>query len=717
MFRFVYRNLAVLSLVAALAVPTLAQDPPLPGQGPPSIEDLIGLGGQAGAQQEAKFWAELVTDDKSVGKTAYLLVHAELPLDHYIYALDESFSGHTEIKILKTDGLEPIDASFVPEKKPKVKFDEIFDQEIGKHHDMATWIKRYRITDLKAAVSGELTGQFCVSGPGGACTPIRPPAKLEAVLTVDEETTQAQVALYAALRDAGEEPAAAGSPPGNAAATPDAPQIDAEPVLADDDPRKEGMFAFIAIAIGAGFLALLTPCVFPMVPITVSFFLKQAESGGKPLRLAVTYCLGIIGTFTLLGLLMSAFFGATKMNAVANNPWLNVFIAGVLIFFGANLLGMFEIRVPSWLVNYTGSRRGQGGFLGTIFMAVTFTLVSFTCTFAFVGGLLALAAQGEYYWATIGMLAFSAAFALPFFFLALFPAFLKKLPKSGGWMNTVKVTLGLIEIGAAFKFLSTADLAWNPVPVIFDYSLVMTAWMITAALTGVYLLGFFRLPHDDKVESISVLRFAFAATFVGLAAYLAGGLFGRTEPTGVLWSQIAALAPPHFETDVAASGGHGSAEPDDTPGPRIRHSGLSYALNYNVAQEYAQRENKLLFLDFTGVNCPNCRLMEKDVMPKGEIPDLLRQFVRVQLYTDNVPLIEDEDLVDSLLQLNRNLQEDWFKDVTLPAYAVVTPDGKTVLSALKGYDPSITRFKAFLEKGISKWGSAEVAQADTQSAH
>ncbi len=694
------------------------------------IDDLLGTGGQFGAPTEkADVWAELVADKAEEGGTAYLRVHADLPLDHYIYSTNKSFSGHTEIKVLDLKGLEPLDDEFHPEKKPKVVYEELFKQDIEKFFDNAVWVRRYRITGdpESVSISGELTGQYCSSGPGGACTPIRPAATFTESLKVDSELAEKEAALFASMPEPASPAGADQNPdtaPDGAESHPDHESASASAIglesggdsAGDADPRKKGLIGFLVVAIGSGFLALLTPCVFPMVPITVSFFLKQAEGeDSRPVLLASTYCLGIIGTFTILGLLMSIFFRAASLNALANNPLLNVFIGAVLVFFGLSLLGLFEIRMPSWLVNWSASKRSQGGLLGTIFMAVTFTLVSFTCTFAFVGGLLAWAARGEYYWATIGMVAFSAAFSLPFFFLALFPAFLKKLPKSGGWMNTVKVTLGIVEIGAALKFFSTADLASNPTPMIFDYSMVMTGWMVLAGLAGFYLLGSFRLPHDDAGESISVIRFGFAALFIGFAAYLSSGLFGRQEPEGVLWSQIAALAPPRFETGPEIGVAHGGGEPDDTPGPVIRHSGLGYALNFETAQKFAEEENRLLFLDFTGVNCPNCRLMERDVLPKGKIPGLLRKFVRVSLYTDQVPLIKDRALVQKLLEQNRLLQENWFDDVTLPAYAVVSPDGKTILSAAKGYNPDVERFRKFLELGIERWEGQQVASRASQS--
>jgi thiol:disulfide interchange protein len=324
-------------------------------------------------------------------------------------------------------------------------------------------------------------------------------------------------------------------------------------------------------------------------------------------------------------------------------------------------------------------------------MAFTFTLVSFTCTFAFAGGVLVLASSGQYFWPMVGMLAFSTAFASPFFFLALFPTLLKQLPKSGGWMNTFKVTMGMIELAAAFKFLSVVDLRWNPVPTFFDYSTVMTAWIVISACTGLYLLGLFRLTHDTPSQSISALRLVFAMGFLSLAGFLGVGLYGTQQPGGVLWAQIKSFAPPHFE------GGESDL------GPFVTHDGLEYALNFDQAIQYAQDRNQPMFLDFTGVNCVNCRYMEKEKFPKPHNRERLAGFVRVQLYVDNIPHMSDRRLAQRLLERNRDLAENWLGDVTLPAYAVVTPDGKRLLATYMGTERRDGEFAEFLDKGLENW--------------
>jgi thiol:disulfide interchange protein/DsbC/DsbD-like thiol-disulfide interchange protein len=491
-----------------------------------------------------------------------------------------------------------------------------------------------------------------------------------------------------------------GVPAAAAAAAPGAangPGVQAAPSTGTIN-KSSGLGPFLLAAFAAGFLALLTPCVFPMVPITVTFFLKQAEQEHhKPLPLAMVYCLGIMATFTGLGLIMSVVFGATKLNEIANDPWLNLVIGGVLVFFAMNLLGLFEIRMPGWLLTYTAGQEGRGGYLGVLFMALTFTLTSFTCTFAFAGGLLVAAANGDRLWPILGLLAFSFSFSLPFFFLALFPSLLKKMPKSGGWMNLVKVTMGLVELGAAFKFFSVADLSWNPTPLIFDQELVLSAWMVIAISTGLYLLGLFHTAHDTPTESIGVLRMFSAMSFFGLAAYLAVGLLSAEKPGGQLWQNIYAFLPPKFERTDAPS----------KLGPVLTHDGLEYALDVREALKVAIAENKPLFIDITGINCVNCRLMEKGTMADPQIRERLRRFVRVQLFVDRVPSIQDRALASELREINTDLQEKWFGDATMPAYAIVPPradalqNPQFILSRALGLT-EVNEFAKFLDTGFAE---------------
>lgn len=627
----------------------------------------------AGKPEPIIFQFQLAPENAKPGEEVTLSIVAKPEKEWHIFALsqDPKMAGKpTVIDLASLYGLKPIGDGFKPGKTPEVE-KPLEDIVQHVHYDEITWTRKYTVLDSAAkdgyGLEGILRYQICREG---TCRiPTKVPFELGTILATNEQITKNTTT----------------------------------PVTADeneaDGAAPQGLVLFMVTAFLAGFTALLTPCVFPMIPITVSFFLKQSEKEHhKPISMALTYCGGIIGGFTVLGVLIAAIYGATALTTLANGPWFNLAIAGVLIFFGMNLLGMFEIRIPSGLLTWSSTKEGQGGFVGVLFMALTFTLVSFTCTFAFVGGLLVYASNGEYYWPILGMLGFSTAFSLPFFFLALFPSYLHKLPKSGGWMNTVKVTMGMIEVGAAFKFLSVSDLSWFPEAFLFDYSLVMSAWIVISVCTGLYLLGLFRLPHDTPAEHISAIRLIFAMSFLGLASYLAVGLFAPEKPSGKIWDNIAAFAPPIFV------GGNSDI------GPYLEHDGLQYALDYERAYKVAVNENQPVFIDFTGVNCINCRKMEK-VMEKPKLRKRLEKFVRVQVYTDSVPTIPNE-LEEKMLEKNLKLQTEWFGDVSLPAYVIVTPKGK-ILAKVTGLQ-SEDVFAEFLDEGFEKWGAKEPDLSKTQ---
>lgn len=602
------------------------------------------------------------------GDEVLLKIQAEVDRPWHTFALDQDpeMAGRpTEITLTGLQGLALVDDAFTASAEPEVEkpLDDIIQRV---HYDRVIWTRRLKLVSSVAEVRGTIGYQLCNAG---ACQ--LPDEVTFVVVPGDDLTGGSSDESATAVAGADQSPAGRDEPGGLQAASAD---TSASGIAAD------GLLAFLVTAAGAGFLALLTPCVFPMVPVTVAFFLKQAEKkADRPLVLATVYCLGIIGTFTILGLLVAVVFGPTKLNEFANNRWLNLGFAGLFLVFSLMLMGMFEVRLPSWLLTWSSKRESTGGIVGALFMALTFTLVSFTCTFAFVGSLLVLAARGDRLWPILGMLAFSSAFALPFFVLALFPSMLKRLPKSGGWMNTVKVTMGLVELALVLKFLSVADIGFSPdrLPFLLDTQSFLLGWIVIALVTGLYLLNMFRMTHDMPAEGISAVRCLFAILFLCLGSYIAAGVFGSAPPTGWLWQQIQAFAPP---------------------------TKSEHLLDFRVAVERASSQQKLLFLDFTGVNCVNCRRMENTVLVDPEVHDVLSGLVQVQLYTDEIPGVRDAALRDELLGMNRELQAEWFGDVTLPGYAVVTPDGKNVITTFKGLDKSGgADFLKFLQTGISLW--------------
>jgi len=389
--------------------------------------------------------------------------------------------------------------------------------------------------------------------------------------------------------------------------------------------------SFLLLALSMGFLALLTPCVFPMIPITISFFLKRGEDKNtSPIKGALVYMLGIVMTFTLLGMLLAIFLGASGATQLASNPYVNLFIAFLFIYFAFSLFGFYEIELPQSLKRFSLQRENSEGYAGILFMALTFTLTSFTCTVAFMGLILVAASQGQWFWPIIGMLIFSLAFASPFFFLALFPHYLTKMPQSGGWLNSVKVTMGFLEIAAAFKFISNTDLVWQWD--IFTYEVVLTCWAIIMALCAVYILGYIRFKNDSRV-AFSYQRGLLSILFLSLSFYLLSGNFGYNI-NGTIESYLP---------------------------PKKMKSNLNWIHSLDDAFIIANEENKKIFIDFTGVTCTNCRWMETNVFAEQSVEDLMSQFILVSLYTD---------AGDNYLE-KRDYQISRFKTAALPYYVIL----------------------------------------------
>jgi thiol:disulfide interchange protein DsbD len=427
------------------------------------------------------------------------------------------------------------------------------------------------------------------------------------------------------------------------------------------------LWSFLWFASISAFLMLLTPCVFPMIPITVNFFLKQSEKEHhNPLAMASVYSGTIIVLLTAIMLVL----GKVVID-LANNEWFNLALGVMLIVFALSLFGMYEIELPHFLARFTSSREGQGGVIGTIFMAMTFTITSFTCTGPFLGLMLGSVAgvKPPMLNLALGALVYSTTFAAPFFMLALFPNMLKKIPKSGSWLNAVKVTMGFLELGAALKFLSNADFAFFPGnPQLFNYDTVLAAWIALSVSCSLYLFGLFRLPHDDRVESIGVIRMMIAVGFLGLSIYLAPAMFG-IHPAGVIGDNAVAFLPIRtgHENDTMGNGSNGTGTP----------SHKDWHMDYEDAWKDAVANDKLVFIDFTGTNCPNCRYNEGSVFPLKQVKEELKKYVIVSLYTDSVPSSKLSK-TESHKQGERNAK--WLENlaqpagnVTLPTYIILQP--------------------------------------------
>jgi thiol:disulfide interchange protein DsbD len=439
-----------------------------------------------------------------------------------------------------------------------------------------------------------------------------------------------------------------------------------------DDAIAKGMLYFIFLAVSMGFLALLTPCVFPMIPITISYFIKQGgDEGKKPLTQAFVYSLGIIITYTVLGLLLAITLGASGANQLAASPWVNLFIGFLFIYFAFSLFGMYEIQLPATLRQFSLKREGRGGYVGTLFMALTFTLTSFTCTVQFVGLLLVAAVQGDWLWPLIGMLFFSAAFAIPFFFLALFPQYLAKIPKSGGWLNSVKVVMGFLELAASCKFLSNVDLVWDWG--IFTRSSVLATWVVIAFLTGLYLIGKLRLSHDSELETISVPRLVLSIVLFTFSLYMSKGLLGHP-----LHSLIDAYLPPDLHSRL----GH-------TPNAEVSDNSLPWVMEFEEGLKQSEQTGKPMFVNFTGYTCTNCRWMESNMFKDPQIVSRLKQFVLIELFTDG----------GANKDKNQQMEIDRFGTTALPFYVLLSPEDREI-TRFPGLTRNKNRFIEFLDQGL-----------------
>ena len=417
--------------------------------------------------------------------------------------------------------------------------------------------------------------------------------------------------------------------------------------------------SFLLLSLSMGFLALLTPCVFPMIPITISFFLKRGEDKNtSPVKGALVYMFGIVMTFTLLGMLLAIFLGASGATQLASNPYVNLFIAALFIYFAFSLFGFYEIDLPQSLKRFSLQRENSEGYAGILFMALTFTLTSFTCTVAFMGLILVAASQGEWFWPIIGMLIFSLAFASPFFLLALFPHYLTKMPQSGSWLNSVKVIMGFLEIAAAFKFISNTDLVWQWD--IFTYEVVLICWAIIMALCSLYIVGYIRFKNDSKIE-FSYQRSFLSIIFFALSLYLLSGNFGY-RINGTIESYLP---------------------------PKKEYSNLNWVNSLEQGFQLAKQDNRNIFIDFTGVTCTNCRWMETNIFTQQSVEQLMEQFVLVSLYTD---------AGDNYLE-KRQYQIDRFETAALPYYVILDKED-SIIAEFPGMSRNVDDFIEFLESGL-----------------
>lgn len=625
-----------------------------------------------------------------VGDRGLLRVAVQVPSGWHLWSMDPG-PGPLPLRLSLKDGagLELVGSWYG--EAPERRFSRGFGRELMLYEHAEVQFERPVQVLSTAASVLHLDAQICTDLQ---CLPQRLDVAVTGQLLAAAQGSPAPAPRFAELSLGSLAPA---GPAGPALSAPQSGGVQADLAHA----KERGVLAFMALAFVFGLGALATPCVFPAIPLTISFFSKYShESFGRSARLAFVYATTMVAAFTLLGVLLSVVFGVTGVQRFAAHPLFNVILAVVLVFFSLNLLGLFEISAPSFLVSAsnrlessfgaaaegTGVRKpgGVGDYVTVAIAAVTSTTVFFTCTVAFVGLVLVAAANGEWFWPTVGMLAFASAFALPFFLLALFPQAAKRLRgRAGGWLTATRVTLGFFELAAATKFLSNADLVWSWG--IVSRQLVLALWVPLFFMCGLFLLGKLRLGDGDEQAAhapTGVPQMLASIVMFALSLHLGVGLVRERPFGGWLDGWLPPLA-------VSAANAEGAAP-----------AGLGWVSSLAEGRAVAAREHKLVFVNYTGYTCTNCRYMEGGVLTDPRIAPLLRQLVRVELYTDGGNPEHDA---------NRDDQVRRFSTAALPLYSVEDASGKSY-----GVFPSSTNdieeFRRFLEESLAA-GKAALAAA------
>jgi thiol:disulfide interchange protein len=486
----------------------------------------------------------------------------------------------------------------------------------------------------------------------------------------------------------------------------------AETQIANPAKKKDsrGLISIFIIAFLSGFAALLTPCVFPMIPMTVSYFTKQSKTKGEGIRNALIYGFSIIIIYVLLGSIVTAVFGADSLNALSTNVWFNLIFFILLVVFAVSFLGAFEIMLPNALANKVDSQADRGGLIGIFFMALALAIVSFSCTGPIVGTLLVEAASKGGIAPIVGMLGFSTAIALPFSLFAAFPGWLNALPKSGGWLNTVKVVLGFLELALAFKFLSNADLVlqlhW------LEREVFLTIWIAVFGTLAFYLFGKITLPHDSPLNHISVGRLGFGLIVLSFTIYLIPGLWGAPLKL------ISGFAPPMQYSEspdgFGASKSVGEIKPALPEGAEFGPQNIITFHDYDKGMEFAKKNGKPVLLDFTGYACVNCRKMEELVWSDPKILGVLKnEVVLISLYVDDKKeLPENEQYVSETTgKMIKTVGNKWsdlqiktYKANAQPFYVIVDQNSAN-LTEPSAYNPDITAYYNWLNTGIKNFKS------------
>lgn len=598
---------------------------------------------------------------------------------------------------------------------PLKKHDEIFDCDVKIFKDKGEFRQRIKLLATEPVIKGVIEGQTCTE-VDGRCIPFEYDFVITGINVTGKKTeTGAEGNTKNSMGQSAtaDETNTVADPPAQIAVSENkvqGPILDASILEGQDDLSDDSFFGYLVFAFVLGLVSLITPCVFPMVPMTVTFFLRDNQSRKEGIRNAVIFGLSIIVIYTLAGTLFAVLLGAEGLNALATHWAPNLFVFFIFIVFALSFLGMFEITAPHQLVNRADRQAEKGGLIGIFFMAATLVLVSFSCTIPIVGNVVVLSAGGQVIKPILAMFSYSLAFAIPFTLFAIFPEWMKGLPKSGGWLNAVKVTLGFLELALALKFFSIADQAYHWGLLDRDVNIVL--WIVIFGLLGFYLLGKITLPHDSPVEKISVPRLLLAIAVFSFVVYLIPGLWGAP-----LKALAGYLPPQHTHDFDLVAMTRNARENTICDEPRYADflhlpHGLKGYFDYEQALACSRAQNKPLFIDFTGHGCTNCREMEAVVWSDPAVMERLKNdFVIVALYVDDKTLLPENEWITStydgkvkktLGKKNADLQITRLNNNAQPFYVLVGKDER-VLVWPYGYDRSVQKFVDFLERGKRKY--------------
>ena len=663
------------------------------------------------------------------GDVVELVFKATIDENWYMYANDfDPDCGPllTEIQFTEIANYQLVGKTIAVEPTPK--HDEIFDCDVKVFKKKAEFRQKVKVLGSPLRISGSIMGQVCTE-VDGRCIPFEEDFVFENIAVVGKASSRQESTSQQKTRPNEKERQTAASPPvedqrnvsgsdaesaRNVSAAPastsayEAKGPILDPSILEGEPSygNESFWALLVLAFVAGLASLITPCVFPMIPMTVTFFLKDTQTKKEGIKKAIIFGLSIVVLYSSAGTLFAIILGPEGLNAMATNWALNLFICLVFIVFALSFFGLFEINAPYKLVNRIDRKAEKGGLIGVFFMAFTLVLISFSCTVPIVGSVLALSAGGQVLKPVLMMLSYSVAFALPFAFFAFFPEMLKSMPKSGGWLNSVKVSLGLLELALALKFFSIADQAyhWG----LLDRDLNIAIWIVIFAILGFYLLGKIRLPNDTPVEKTSVSRLILAIITFSFVLYLIPGMWGAPLKA------LAGYLPPMYTHDFnLVSIARDETEDQICEEPKYADflhlpHGLNGYFDYEQALACARRLNKPLFIDFTGHGCVNCREMEANVWADPEVLERLKNdFVVVALYVDEKTVLPesewytspyDDKVKKTIGKQNADLQITKLNNNAQPFYVLVGNDER-VLAWPKAYDKSVESFVNFLESG------------------